>query len=57
MISAAGIDLDIVTRYPGDRGLGAEGFPTFGNYKVSDIVPVFGRDDIEAELEEARSHA
>jgi hypothetical protein len=54
-ISAAGIELDITTRYPGDISLGGAGFPTFGNYKLSDIVAIFGRDDVSAELEEARN--
>jgi len=54
-ISAAGIEINIETRYPGDRGLGAEGFSVASNYKLSDIVAVFGRDDTEAELEEARN--
>jgi hypothetical protein len=53
-ISAAGIELDITTRYPGDRGLGAEGLPTKDNYKLSDLVEIFGRDDVDQELEEAR---
>jgi hypothetical protein len=53
-ISAAGIELDIETRYPGDRGLGAEGFPVIDSLKISDIVEMFGRDDLEQELEEAR---
>jgi hypothetical protein len=53
-ISAAGIELDIETRYPGDRSLGAEGFPVIDNYKLSDIVEMFGRDDVDSELEEAR---
>jgi hypothetical protein len=54
-ISAAGIEMDITTRYPGDRGIGAEGFPVSNNYKLSDIVECFGRDDINVELEEARN--
>lgn len=55
MVSAAGIQLDIVTRYPGDRGIGNEGYPISGNYKLSDIVECFGRDDVYLELEEARA--
>jgi hypothetical protein len=49
-ISAAGIELDITTRYPNDRGLGAEGFPTLNNYKLSDIVECFEGDDLDDEL-------
>ena len=54
-ISAAGIELDIETRYPGDRGLGAEGFPVIDDYKLSDMVEMLGRDDVDSELEEARN--
>jgi len=54
-ISAAGIELEIATRYPGDRSLGGEGFPVIDNYKLSDIVEMFGRDDVDSELEEARN--
>ena len=55
MISAAGIELDITTRYPGDRGLGDEGYPVVGNYKLSDVVEIFGSDNIDQELADARS--
>lgn len=53
-ISAAGILLEITTRYPGDRGLGNEGHLTKAASKLSDIVEVFGRDDVDIELEDAR---
>jgi hypothetical protein len=49
-ISAAGIDLDITVRYPGDRGLGGEGYPSKANHKLSDIVEVFGGDDLDQEI-------
>jgi hypothetical protein len=54
-ISAAGIELQINTRFPGDRGLGNEGYPTANSYKLSDIVEVFGSDDLDSELEELRT--
>ena len=54
-ISAAGIELNIATRYPGDTSLGGAGFPTFDNYKLSDIVECLGGDDLDSELEELRS--
>lgn len=54
-ISAAGIDLDIEIRYPGDRGLGGEGLPARRAYKVSDKVYVWGSDDPDAELTAART--
>jgi hypothetical protein len=53
-ISASGIDLDIVVRYPGDRGLGNEGSPVEGASKLSDIIEVFGPDDLDTALEVAR---
>ncbi len=52
-ISAAGIPLEITTRYPSDIGLGNEGFPVEGNHKLSDIVRVYGSDDL-AELSTLR---
>ncbi len=53
-ISAAGIELDIEVRYPGDRGLGGEGYPAKDADKLSDKVAVWGGDDLDAELEELR---
>lgn len=38
---AAGFEKNIEIVFPGDRGIGGEGFPTTDNYKVSDIVRVF----------------
>lgn len=55
-IAASGLDLIINVRYPGDRGLGNEGFPVEHNYKLSDIIEVFGPDDLETFLEEERSN-
>jgi hypothetical protein len=54
-ITAANIPLTIETRYPGDRGLGNEGSPIKGNYKISEIVSCYGKDDLDLELEEARN--
>ena len=54
-ISAAGIDLLITVRYPGDRGLGNEGLPWSGAYKLSDIIEAFGPDELDAFLEGERS--
>lgn len=53
-ISGAGIELEIDIQYPGDRGLGAEGYAESDNYKLSDIVSVFGGDNLDEELEELR---
>jgi hypothetical protein len=56
-ISAAGLDLIIKVRYPGDRGLGNEGKPVDNNYKLSDIIEVFGPDDdaLDGFLKEQRN--
>lgn len=52
---AAGYPLNLKVQYPGDRGLGNEGYPTQGNYKLSDIVPVFaGSDDTDQEIQDER---
>jgi hypothetical protein len=54
-ISAAGIELDITTRYPGDRGLGNEGCPTSDNYKLTDILEMFCGDRVDSELLAAKA--
>lgn len=56
-ISAAGIPLDIIVRYPGDRGLGNEGFPISGDTKLSEIVSVYGNDDLDGEMALKRKDA
>ena len=53
-VSAAGVNTEVHVVYPGDRGLGGEGLPTSGP-KVSDKVVVWGGDDIDEELDEARN--
>lgn len=53
-ISAAGIELDVDIRYPGDRGLGGEGRPTRYVDKLSEVTTVFGGDDLDTELEARR---
>lgn len=53
-ISAAGVKLNEIVEFSGDRGLGNEGSPTSGNTKLSDIVEVFGSDDLDAEIEKLR---
>lgn len=52
---AAGIPYDIRIEYPGDRGLGNEGFPVEGEDKLSDIVRVYGGDDLDVEIPELES--
>jgi hypothetical protein len=54
-ISAAGLDLIINVRYPGDRGLGNEGKPVEQNYKLSDIIELFGPDDLDTFLNAERN--
>jgi hypothetical protein len=54
-ISAAGIPLAINTIYPGDRGLGNAGRPVGGVSKLSDIFEIYGGDDLDREVVEARN--
>jgi Kelch motif len=42
--SAAGFTLNFDVVFPGDRGVGGEGFPTEGTGKLSDIQQIFGGD-------------
>jgi hypothetical protein len=51
---AAGINSDIIVKYPSDRGLGNEGYPISGAAKLSDSVRIFASDDIEADVEAAK---
>jgi hypothetical protein len=55
--TAAGVGLNVSVTYPGDRGLGGEGLPTSGAYKLSDKVSVWGGDDVDAEIEAARENS
>ena len=54
-ISAAGIPLDFNVKYPGDRGLGNAGRPVSGISKISDIIEIFGGDDLDHKIVKARS--
>jgi hypothetical protein len=51
---AAGVEVNKTITYPGDRGLGGEGLPTHGNYKLSDAVTVWGSDNQDGDLTTAR---
>lgn len=53
-IAGAGIDLELTVAYPGDRGLGAEGYPVSGT-KISDKVAVWAGNDVDDEVSKARS--
>ena len=49
-VAAAGIDITTKIVYPGDRGLGNEGYPASGSTKLSDKVSVWGGDDLDKEI-------
>lgn len=53
-IVAAGVSVDKIVVYPSDKGLGNEGAPDVGAAKLSDRVAVWGGDNLDAELAEAR---
>jgi hypothetical protein len=53
-IVAAGKQVLVTVLYPGDRGLGGEGFPQGGSYKLSDKVSVWGGDELDSEIPAAR---
>ncbi len=50
LVSAAGIELDAEVRYSSDVGIGNQGRPTSLHYKLSDIVRVFGGDNLDREM-------
>ena len=52
--TGAGIPVSKTITYPGDRGLGGEGLPSHGNYKLSDKVSVWAGSDVDAEVDAAR---
>jgi hypothetical protein len=53
-IVAAGVDVNTTIVYPSDRGLGAEGFAQKSDQKLSDIVTVYGSDDLDDEIDDLR---
>jgi hypothetical protein len=52
--AGAGINVNVTVIYPGDRGLGGEGLPTSGTYKLSDVVGIFGSSTPDADTVAAR---
>lgn len=48
---AAGVEANVTVVYPGDRGLGGEGYPHHGAQKLSDVVEVFAGDNIDEEVQ------
>lgn len=53
-IKAVGVLVNKTVLYPGDTGLGNGGFPVEGAQKMSDVVYVYGGDNIAATLAAAR---
>lgn len=53
-VAAAGIDLEVEVRYPGDRGLGGEGGPTTGAGQLADRALVWGPNDLDRDTEARR---
>jgi hypothetical protein len=56
LMVAAGVDVNQVVVYPGDRGLGGEGYPAAGADKLSDKVSVWAGDDIDIDVADARGN-
>lgn len=52
-VVAAGITVNKIVKYPGDRGLGGEGLGVTGS-KLSDKVSVWGSDDLDSEIAASR---
>ena len=53
-VAAAGIDLEVEVRFPGDRGLGGEGRGTEGAGQLADKAVVWGPNDIDRDVEARR---
>lgn len=51
---ASGVQANDIIEYPGDRGLGGEGYPVTG-LKVADKVGIWAGDDMDAALEAAHN--
>jgi hypothetical protein len=51
---AAGVNVTQTVVYPNDRGFGNEGQSSSGTAKLSDKVAVWGSDDLDSELADAR---
>ena len=54
-ILAAGTDVKMTVKYPGDVGLGGEGYPNTGPGKLSDAAIVWGGDDVAQALKDAQT--
>lgn len=54
-IKATGFKVNLTVVYPGDKGLGNEGYPSSNNYKISDKVVLWAGSPMEEELQEART--
>jgi hypothetical protein len=53
-LAAAGIEVNKTVVYPGDRGLGNEGYPASGSSKLSDKVVIWSSNSIDTEVKAAR---
>jgi hypothetical protein len=51
---AAGVQVNKIVVYPGDRGLGGQGDPVTGN-NLSDKVAIWAGDDVDAAVEAAHN--
>jgi len=51
---AAGVQVDKTVIYPSDVGLGNAGYPILDTVKISDKLQIWGGDDIDIEVEDAR---
>jgi hypothetical protein len=52
-IQGEGLNVNVIVRYPGDRGLGGEGLGSHGQ-KFSDEVTIWGSNDMDADEAAAR---
>jgi hypothetical protein len=53
-LAAAGTSIRKEIAYPGDRGLGNEGYPASGSNKLSDKVAVWAGSSVDDEVQAAR---
>lgn len=53
-ITAAGLPINVDVLYPGDRGLGGEGLPDGGVSKITDAFEVWGGNELDKEIAEAK---
>jgi hypothetical protein len=54
-LAAAGIEVFVDVKYPGDRGLAGEGLPTNGQARLGGVVDAFAGDTADDEVAAARA--